>query len=167
MNAPLLDLAGPERVRQTAPFVAQIRAAGQALKLPVGAHERTEIGLGTRLPPLAEHTQVPRIRVDPELRGENERAIPKRIGGRLQTGHAEAIGIVRRPVEALPPNGGPRRQPAQAADSSASRITENAAPSGSSSTAMRPYGVSVGSRRTRPPSSAAVVAIASGSSTAK
>jgi len=96
----------PQSVGEVAPFVPEVRPTGQPLKLPIRAHERTQVGLGTHLPPFPEHTQVPRTRVDPELRSKNERTIPEGIRGRLQTGHVEAIGMPEQPIEAVPPEGG-------------------------------------------------------------
>ncbi len=96
--------AGPQGVRETTPFVAQIGPAGHALELPVDADERAEIGCAARRSPLLEHAHIPRARLDAELGGEIERTIAKRVGG-LERSHARAIGSDARPIEVRPSDG--------------------------------------------------------------
>ena len=83
----LVLLFGPERVREATPLVPQIGPTRHALKLPVHANERPEIGVSTRRAPLLEDTYIPRAGIDAELGGEYERAVAKRIGGSFEAGH--------------------------------------------------------------------------------
>jgi len=96
--------ARPELVGEGPPGVAQIGAAGDALELPVGAHESAEIGLEPLATTLLEHADVPGALVDAELGRECEGPVPE-LGRCLEVRHATAIGTRSATDETLPPDG--------------------------------------------------------------
>jgi len=96
--------ARPELVGEGPPCVAQIGAAGDALELPVGAHESAEIGLEPLATTLLEHADVPGALVDAELGRECEGPVSE-LGRCLEVRHATAIGTRSATDETLPPDG--------------------------------------------------------------
>ena len=100
----LRRFARPELVGEGPPGVAQIGAAGHALELPVGAHERAEIGLEPLATTLLEYADVPGALVDAELGRECEGPVPE-LGRCLEVRHATAIGTRSATDETLPPDG--------------------------------------------------------------
>ena len=96
--------ARPELVGEGPPGVAQIGAAGDALELPVGAHESAEIGLEPLATTLLEHADVPGALVDAELGRECEGPVSE-LGRCLEVRHATAIGTGSASDETLPPDG--------------------------------------------------------------
>jgi len=96
--------ARPELVGEGPPGVAQIGAAGDALELPVGAHESAEIGLEPLATTLLEHADVPGALVDAVLGRECERPVSE-LGRCLEVRHATAIGTRSATDETLPPDG--------------------------------------------------------------
>jgi hypothetical protein len=96
--------ARPELVGEGPPGVAQIGAAGDALELPVSAHESAEIGLEPLATTLLEHADVPGALVDAELGRECERPVSE-LGRCLEVRHATAIGTGSGTDETLPPDG--------------------------------------------------------------
>jgi protein-tyrosine phosphatase len=101
----LRGFAGPELIGEQSPRVPQVRPAGDALELPVHPDERSEVGLQTLVPPLLEHADVPRARVDSLLVHEQERTVAELRSRGVEPLHAWAIGTVPAPFEAVPPDG--------------------------------------------------------------
>ena len=104
-ETPLRGFAGPEVVREEAPRVPQIGPPGDALELPVHAHERSEVGVDALAAALLEHADVPRTRIDSVLVDENESTVAEFCRRGVEPLHTTHIGTGPAPCEAVPPDG--------------------------------------------------------------
>jgi len=103
-GAALGGFARPQLVGEGPPGVAQIGATGDALELPVGAHEGTEVRLEPLATTLLEHAHVPGALIHPELGREREGTVSE-LKRCLDVRHARAIGTGSATDERLPPDG--------------------------------------------------------------
>jgi hypothetical protein len=100
-------------VGEEAPGVPQVGPPGDALELPVHAHEGAEIGLVPLFPLLLEHAYVPGGGVDAELPREDEGTIAQLGRSGVEWRHvAFAIGTGAGPDEMVHPDGVPADCPA-------------------------------------------------------